>query len=219
MEFITELFDWMRVLPQWGLLGFLAASVVIENIFQPWPGDVIIVFIGLLVGQGIVSIWSALFATFLGNLVGSLTMYFLGLRLIRFFQQLRVELTGEQFAHGIFDFVSQERVDRAQQWVKKGGLALVFISRFLTGVRFFISVVAGGYRMNLSLFVIAFSTGALLWSYLLLKMGMVVGRHWDQVELWLSYYNRTVLAILFGLAAIYGGWKWFKSIRIKRIDS
>lgn len=177
-------------LPPLVLWGFFCFSNFLENVFPPWPGDTITVFSGFLSSSpgSPLSFVSVVIATYLGNLLGALVMYFFGERILQYLKRSR------------FPFLSalyqEENLHKTLAWFRKHELVVVLISRFSAGIRFFVSIVAGMSKMNVIKFVFLYTIAISLWCGLLLLGGSVMGTHWNQIVVILSYYNQTIGFIL-----------------------
>lgn len=167
----------------------------------PIPGDTLIVFGAYLAGIGVIAVWPAYFAMWIGSAMGCLLVYSVALVKGRaFFLQL--------------SFVNEKTLHRAETWFNRYGDKIVIFNRFLPAVRIFVGIVAGITRMpplRLTLYVLF---GTLLWNSLLVYFGLMVGENWQLVVAVLKTYNR-VLAIAM-VVALLGFWWWRRKNR--RID-
>lgn len=189
--------DFVSTLPPSGIYFFIGISVFLENIFPPWPSDVILVFAGFLAGQGLISDPTVYFSILAGNLMGAYTMYYGGSWVIKKIQRPDfVEKSKKTFLEKIIsDFANPIYLSRAEVWFRRFGFLFVFFSRFFAGIRFFVGIVAGASRMNPLAFGIAFGGGALLWSGILYGGGKALGENWEQVLEYVKMYN-TIFMIL-----------------------
>ncbi|TGL07657.1 DedA family protein [Leptospira levettii] len=177
-------------LPPLFLWGFFCFSNFLENIFPPWPGDTITVFSGFISStpNSPVSFSSVVIATFLGNLFGGLVMYYFGESFLKFLKRTRIPFLSNLY--------HEESLHKTLVWFRKYENVVVLLSRFSAGIRFFVSIVAGMSKMNIIKFVILYSVAVSLWCGLLLFGGSFLGSNWNQIIVILSFYNRTILAIL-----------------------
>ena len=118
----------------WGI-GVLMA---IESANIPVPSEIIMPFSGFLVTRGIFLFWLVVFVGALGNLVGSLFSYYLGV------------FGGRKFLekYGKFLFIHKHDIQKANKWFEHWGGSVAFFSRMLPIVRTFISFPAGVARMH-----------------------------------------------------------------------
>lgn len=173
-------------LPPIVLWVFFCFSNFLENVFPPWPGDTVTVFSGFLSSSqdSPLSFFSVVLATYFGNLLGALVMYFFGERILQFLKRSK------------FPFLSalyqEENLQKTLIWFRKHEIVVVLVSRFSAGIRFFVSIVAGMSKMNIIKFVLLYSFAISLWCGLLLLGGSLLGSNWNQIIVMLSYYNRVI---------------------------
>ena len=104
-------------------------------------------FAGSLVAAGMFNFWLVVLAGTIGNLVGSLMAYYLG-------------VWGEEgvvrqviVKYGKYVLLSEHEYDQSERWFRKHGEIIVFISRILPVLRTFISLPAGVAKMKLKKFI------------------------------------------------------------------
>lgn len=177
-------------LPPLVLWAFFCFSNFLENIFPPWPGDTVTVFSGFISSSenSPLSFFSVVLATYLGNLLGALTMYYFGERFLLFLKQTKIPFLSNLY--------HEENLRKTLGWFRKFEIVVVLVSRFSAGIRFFVSIVAGMSKMNIIKFVVLYSIAISLWCGILLSAGSFVGSNWNQIIVILSYYNRTIGVIL-----------------------
>ena len=201
---LDSMLRWIESMPEIWVQLLLFVSVFLENVFPPWPSDVIILFAGILAARGVVSTGFSFVSILAGNLLGGLLMFYIGQRLILWMQGISRQLTGPRrhFLHRLTGFASPSHFETAGVWMRKYGLWFVFFSRFFAGVRFFVGIVAGASGIPAFLFGISFATGALFWSSLLFFGGKALGHNWKILFQWVQLYNRSflILLVLLGFA-------------------
>ena len=136
-----------------GAYGVPAVFVlmVLESMGILIPSEAISPFAGYLVSEGKMTLFEAVAAGVLGNLVGSWFAYFIGLWGGR-------ELW---FHYGRYVGVREHHLHLAEKWFERYGEITVFISRCLPVVRTFISFPAGTARMNFARFTLFTLLGCL----------------------------------------------------------
>ncbi len=177
-----------------GYAGILL-TMAIESACIPLPSEIIMPFSGYLVTTGQFTMLGVTMAGAIGNVVGSILAYYVGVWGGRPF----VERYGPYF------LVSHHDLDVADRWFAKYGEAAVFFSRMLPVVRTFISLPAGIARMNFPRFVLFTFLGALPWCYLLAYIGVKMGEEWEHLR---DYFHRFDLVIGVGLALAVGYFLW-----------
>ena len=177
-------------LPPLVLWVFFCFSNFLENIFPPWPGDTITVFSGFISStqNAPISFSSVVLATFLGNLLGALVMYYFGERFLLFLKRTKIPFLSSLY--------HEENLRKTLVWFRKYEIVVVLVSRFSAGIRFFVSIVAGMSKMNIIKFVVLYSIAISMWCGMLLFGGSFLGTNWNQIIVILSYYNQTIGLIL-----------------------
>jgi membrane protein DedA with SNARE-associated domain len=160
--------NWVNSIGYWGI--FL--GMVLESACIPIPSEVIMPFGGYLVSTGHLNIIGVILIGTLGNIVGSLIAYAVGL------------WGGSRFINrfGKYVFLSKKHLESAESWFDKRGEITVFISRILPAIRTFISLPAGIARMNLVKFLTYTAIGSIIWSGILTYVGYALGKNWDNIQ-------------------------------------
>ncbi|MCS7302163.1 MAG: DedA family protein [Bacteroidota bacterium] len=182
----------LEQLPPWGIAVAAFAVTYLENILPPSPSDVLLVFIGTLIGIGTADFGViVLFAT-LGSTAGFFTMFTLG----------RV-LGDRLMTSQLRKLFPLEAVERAEQWFQRWGYIVIVINRFLSGTRSVISLFAGMSHLEPVRTTILCGVSALVWNTLLLYAGMQLGQNWRTIEAYFRTYGIAITIIL-AVAAIIG---------------
>ena len=167
---------------------FLASYI--ENIFPPIPGDTILVFGAYLVGRGNLSFELALATTLLGSVLGFMSIYYIGRRYGRGFIFKRQQKW--------FSAESLERVDRLfNRW----GYGVVFINRFMAGLRSVIALFAGMGHLSWRKVLVLSFISSLFWNGALIWIGARLGKNWSLIRHYLKEYN-TVVTVVIGVLII-----------------
>ncbi len=201
---LQPLIEWVTAtIGGYGLFAVFGL-MLLESMGIPIPSEAISPFAGYLVSQGQMSMFWAVAAGVLGNLLGSWIAYFIGLWGGR-------ELW---FRYGRFVGVRRHHLAIAEKWFEKYGEFTVFISRCLPVVRTFISFPAGTARMNFAKFTFYTLIGCVPWVFALTYFGYVLGENWDRIGSYLHYLDYAVaLAVLAGVAYLFLRWRSSKSSR------
>jgi len=167
-------------------------AMTLQSACIPIPSEIILPFSGFFVSQGIFDFWPAVLAAVLGGLAGSGLTFSLG-----YFK-------GEGFVRnlikkfGKFILVFEYELDEAEEWFRKYGEIITFVSRILPVVRTFIALPAGISRMSFSKFFVFVAAGDFLWSALLIYLGSVLVNNWAQLNHYFHQFD--LIIILAGLA-------------------
>ncbi|MGV9691991.1 DedA family protein [Streptomyces sp. NPDC003444] len=167
-------------------------AVALENLFPPLPSEVILPLTGFAAGQGVLTLFSALFWTTLGSVVGALVLYWLG------------ALLGRERVHALWarlPLVKTSDLERTEEWFARHGTKAVFLGRMVPVVRSLVSAPAGVERMSLPLFVALTALGSLIWNAALILAGYWLGDQWDVVGRYVGFVSKAVL-VLGGLALV-----------------
>lgn len=172
--------DWLTSLPLGALYSMLALAAALENIVPPLPADTVVAFGAFLAARGQGSPIVSFLSTWGGNLAGAATMFWVGRRFGTEVIRRRIPgLAGE----------------RAEQRLRKlhgrYGLAALFLSRFVPGVRAVVPPFAGALRLPAvpSLILMGLASG--LWYALITWIAFRIGYSWDALVERVSSLNRT----------------------------
>lgn len=183
-----------------GYAGVVVAMAV-ESAAIPLPSELILPFAGWVVSRGLTepltgsawSYWGAVVAGVVGNTLGSLVAYYVGMYGGRPLLE----------RYGKYVLISHHDLDVADRWFSRWGEATVFFSRMLPIIRTFISVPAGIARMPVWRFTLFSILGALPWVMLLVWGGVVLGDNWLQVKSALRGLDYLVAAALVAAVGLF----------------
>ena len=165
----------------------------IENIFPPFPSDVLVVFAGSLAGLGTIDFTVALILTSLGSTAGFVLMYKIG-----DWFGLRILETGK------LPFIPTDQVHKVERWFRKYGYFLIVANRFLAGTRAIVSFFAGMSELPLLSTTILSFVSALVWNFLLLYAGLKLGQNWQVIGFYIATYSKviTLSIVVIGLLLV-----------------
>jgi len=180
-QFVHEL---TTLNPVW-VYAAVAAIAYIENIFPPFPSDVIVVAAGSLVGIGTVDFTVALLLATVGSTFGFATMYKIG------------DWFGDKILEtGKIKFIPIESVKKAEAWFQKYGYGLIVANRFLAGTRAVVSFFAGVSELSFMKTTVLSFLSALAWNAILLYAGKALGQNWRDIGVYLETYSLIVTVII-----------------------
>ncbi|MDD5959791.1 DedA family protein [Methanobrevibacter wolinii] len=162
-------------------------GMTIESACIPLPSEVIMTFAGFVVNEGKLTLTNIILVGILGNLVGSLITYYIGLKGARPLLE----------KYGKYILITKEKLDNADKWFNKHGDAAVFFGRILPGIRTFISLPAGINKMDIKKFIIYTLIGSGIWTSILAIIGIELGKDWSII----SQYFR-IFDIIIGIAIL-----------------
>ncbi|MGY0489454.1 DedA family protein [Streptomyces sp. WG-D5] len=169
-------------------------AVALENVFPPLPSEIILPLTGFAAGQGVISLFAALFWTTLGSVVGAAVLYWVG------------ALVGRERLYAIWaklPLVKASDLERTEEWFAKHGTKAVFLGRMVPIFRSLISVPAGLERMRLPTFLALTGLGALMWNTVLVMSGYWLGDQWDKVGDYVGVISKAVLVVVVLALAFY----------------
>jgi len=185
--------------PIW--IYFVAAAIAyIENIFPPFPSDIILVAAGYVCAAGRVDFWIVLIVSTLGSSAGFVTMYKIG----SWFGLKVLEAKR-------FKFLQLDTIHKVEAWFQKYGYLVVIVNRFLAGTRAVIAFFAG--ISNLSFWKTTFLAfiSSLVWNAILLFAGKSLGSNWRTISPYLKTYGQIVLIISIVVILIMFSYGYFRN--------
>jgi membrane protein DedA with SNARE-associated domain len=175
----------IRVVGDFGLPGIFVL-MVLESACVPVPSEPTMLLAGYNVSLGEYSLFAAVAAASVANLVGSWIAYGIG-------YYGRVDLIEK---HGHLLFIKKHHIEVADRWFERHGDATVFFARMLPVVRTFISLPAGVARMPFWRFSVLTLAGCIPWMLMLTFLGKVAGGEREKWEGYFQYVDYAVLALI-----------------------
>src|SRR5579864_2507046 len=165
-----------------GYLGIFALMVA-ESALIPIPSEIIMPFSGYLASTGKLNPVLIILAGSIGNLVGSLVAYFIGVKL------------GREFIvkYGKYVLLKKSHLEWTESYFKKYGDRSTFVSRLLPAIRTYISLPAGVAKMNLKKFSIYTLIGSIIWNSALTYIGIQLGQEWKNILHYSDYFDGIVI--------------------------
>lgn len=175
-------------------LGYAGVFVLmaLESAAIPIPSEVIMPFSGFLVSAGKFNLWAIVVLGTLGNVFGSIILYFIGF------------YGGRAFVlrYGKYILFSEHDLGLAERWFAKYGSATAFFGRLLPIIRTYISFPAGLAKMDFWKFSFYTVLGAAPWTFVFALLGVKLGENWKEIEVYARKFD-----IIIGILIIIGiGW-------------
>lgn len=188
--------DFLTSLPGSLIYLFLALSSFVENVFPPFPGDIIIAFGAFLIGTGRLGFFGVYLSTTLGSFSGFMFLFWLGNLLGRHF-----------FIEKDFSFLKAKDIIRAEIWFQRYGYFFILCNRFFPGIRSVISIAAGISKLKtLKVALLAFFSSC-VWNLIWISLGYMLGNNWETVKNRIldimARYSFIILALLIIIILIY----------------
>ena len=193
---ITEVLS-MFVVQVIETLGYFGIFIMmaLESACIPFPSEVIMPFAGFVVHEGNLNfVWIVIIGT-LGNLVGSLIAYYVGLKGGRPILE----------KYGKYILVTEDKLDLADDIFNKYGSITVFVGRILPVIRTFISLPAGIARMDIKKFTVYTTLGCLPWTLVLAYLGVILGQNWHILT---NYFHILDVILVVAVIALILYWAY-----------
>jgi membrane protein DedA with SNARE-associated domain len=151
---------WFRWVLSGGYIGIIALMAM-GSTPLPVPAEAVIPPAAFLAAKGDLSFTGVIIAGTFGSYLGAAAMYWLSLLLGR----------PLLLRYGRFFLITEEKVERAEAWLKRYQSGGVFFARILPIVRHFISIPAGIVRMPFVIFSFVTIAGAAVANGILAYLG------------------------------------------------
>lgn len=190
---MQSILDWLLTLPIGTLYAVLGITAAIENIIPPFPADVVVAFASFVVAQGQMgSLFGVFLATWVGNVSGAMIVYLLGHRYGA--ERLERRLAGKH---------AQSWDARLRKLFERYGMAAIFVSRFVPGVRAIVPAVAGALQLSLFRTTFMIAVASAIWYGLITSVAFRVGADWERLRDTVTRYGTT--AGIIGAALLVAG--------------
>jgi len=128
-----------------------------------------------------------------GSITGFLTMY----------------KVGDWFGESIIEkrklsFLPLESIHTVEKWFRRYGYWIIVVNRFLSGTRAVVSFFAGLSKLKVLRTTLLCGVSALIWNWLMIYAGALLGKNWNSVALYLSTYSQIVTGIVITALAAWG---------------
>jgi membrane protein DedA with SNARE-associated domain len=190
-QLLAILRDGTALVVTFGYTGvFLAMLVEGSGIPLPFPGALLLAFVGYTAWTGNLDVVQASLAGAAGLTVGAWLLY----RVARNAGPLLAAKHGHRLG------LTQEKLNGAQSWFRVHAGRATFFARMTPGARIYISIAAGLAHMQQALFVLATFAGTWIWCLALISVGWLLGTGWRSVTDVLSTLQTWFLVVVAGLA-------------------
>jgi membrane protein DedA with SNARE-associated domain len=188
--------------PLW--IYLIAVGVAyIENIFPPFPSDVVLVAVGSTIALGKVNFAALLFISTVASTAGFVTMYWIGKWFgVRMIESRRIK------------FLPYEQVHTVEAWFKSYGYGIVVANRFLAGTRAVVSFFVGMSELLLWKTVVLSFISSAAWNFLLIFAGKSLGDNWQRILFYLEAYGEIITIVVVVGVLVYIA-KWIYTIKKK----
>ncbi len=173
--------------------AILFFATLVEYVFPPFPGDLLVVLGAWYAVQGELS-WAATFASVTaGGIAGAWVDYRVGVSFGRRLDRRAARRSA----------LSEERLARFEASYRRWGAVLLVLNRFFPGIRAFFFLAAGASGIPLRKVLLYGALSAALWNALLLVAGAFLARNVGELVSLVEHYTRIAWLVLFagGIAA------------------
>jgi membrane protein DedA with SNARE-associated domain len=170
------------------ILGYPGIFILmtLESALVPIPSEIIMPFSGFLSTTGRLEPIGVIIAGSLGNLIGSILTYYLGLKIGR-----TVVLK-----YGKYIFFKRKHLELTERLFAKYGEKISFIGRLLPGIRTYVSLPAGIGKARPKKFVVYTLAGVVIWNSFLTFIGMQLGKRWQNIDKYSLYLDIISVALV-----------------------
>lgn len=201
---VDAFLDWLAALPPLLIYAILALLSAVENVFPPVPADVAVALGAFLAQRGELSAPLLGFVCWAANTASAAWMYFVG-------RNHGDRLLQAGWARR---FMPPEAMDALREAYARYGVAGVFLSRFLPGVRAAVTPFAGVMGMRPCQVLVPAALASAIWYALIVVVGSALGLHWAQVR---SLVDDASLALgIAGIVAVAALVLWIRRRARKR---
>jgi undecaprenyl-diphosphatase len=167
-------------------------GVLLENTGLPVPGETALLAGAALARFGDLSLPRVVTYAIAGAILGDNLGFFIGRHGGRALVQ----------RHGWKVGLTARRLQQFDRFFDRHGPKTVFVARFVTGLRVFGAVLAGGSELPWRTFLLYNATGALAWATAVGSVGYALAYSWETLERWIGRSGVIALAIVALLAFI-----------------
>lgn len=168
--------------------GYWAVLLVVagDGVFPVLPGETAIVAAAVLAADGSLSLPLVILAGAVGAVIGDSAAFWIG------------RAGGGPIKRFVTRVAGADRLEAAERMVRRQGPALVFVGRFLPGIRIAINLSCGAGQMAYPRFLIFDVLGGIVWATQAALLGYFAGKAFAG-QLWVAFL------VAFAVTALVGG--------------
>ncbi|HIF06354.1 MAG TPA: DedA family protein, partial [Gemmatimonadetes bacterium] len=194
---MDRLLDWLPDVSPLLMYLVLGVGAAVENIIPPIPADTFVLIGGFLADRGSANTVVVFAVTWTANVVSALVVYAAAYRYGDAFFQTRLGRS----------LLDRRQVGTVQKFFRRWGVAAIFYTRFLPGLRVAAPVVAGLIRQRPLPVAIPLVVASAIWYGGLVWIGAFAGRNVDQL-LQLQARLNWALTLIGGAVFVVLAWWW-----------
>jgi membrane protein DedA with SNARE-associated domain/uncharacterized tellurite resistance protein B-like protein len=174
-------------LPPIAVYSVLALLAAVENVIPPVPSDAAVALGAFLSNRGLTTPLGVFLVTWIANLAGASAVYFVARRYGR---SLFATATGRRL-------LAPRSLAIIEREYLRFGVAGIFVSRFLPGIRAVVPPFAGLIKLSPLRTLVPMGVASAIWYGGITLLGSVIGAEWDRINRIILGVNRTL-----GLATV-----------------
>lgn len=190
------MFEWLSTQKPVLIYAFLFFNAFFESLFPPYPSDAFVLVFAFVAGQGSYNVYLVYFFTVTGSINGIMVLYYIG----RSKGNALIQFLSKSFLNKIFPI---KMIEKAKKKFIKRGTLVVFLNRFLPGMRAPICFAAGMVNINNKKVFLYSFISVLIWNLFLVMAGFYVGSTWNEASKFLRDYNIIVTVILIAILIVF----------------
>ena len=196
-ELLRKTMEGLIALVSKGSYSAIILTMAGESALLPIPSEIVMPLAGFLVSAGEMNFFLATGSGVLGNLLGSVVSYYLGIRYGR-------EMLDK---YGRYFLLRKDHIKKSEFLFQKWGRQAVLLGRMLPGIRTIISFPAGIFEVPLKDLILYTVLGSIPWNAALVAAGFLLRENWRII----SAYSHHLLVLSATMAAMYVFFKLKKS--------
>lgn len=175
------------------LYSIVAITLLLESSGIPVANNTLLLFTGALASLGHVNIEVLALVALLGSVAGACLAYTIG------------AYGGHQFILKLVTrlHVEERKVVIVERWFQKSGSWMIFLSRMTPYVRPFACFPAGIAQMRFGRFLLAATSGSVIWCIAMLSIGWSLGKRWHLALHVLQLYPIPSICVIMLLLVFY----------------
>jgi membrane protein DedA with SNARE-associated domain len=180
------------LLHHYGYIGVFFI-LCIEMLGVPFPAETALTVVGIGWTKGYFSLIPLLVVCTLANIAGSSLAYGIG----RYFGRAVILKYGKRIG------MTEERLAKAEDTMEKYRILVIFLAKFIAGVRVFVPYLAGINKMPFIRFTVLNGLAALIWVTLFVILGKYIEVAWMHYHLILQPFMWPIIFAIVILALVY----------------
>jgi membrane protein DedA with SNARE-associated domain len=172
--------------------GVVLVGVLVEGAGVPVPGETMLLAGAVFAHFGRLSLPRVIVAAVGGGIVGDNLGFLVG--------RLGGRALAERYGHAVG--LTRARLSMFDRFFARHGAKTIFFARFITGLRVFCAVLAGGSGLPWRTFLPYNAAGVAVWSTTIGVVGYLLGESWERLERLVGRTAVVIVAAAIAVAAV-----------------